>query len=128
MRFKGYTISVKILMIVLVLFTAQNVSAQKKMEPPDIKIEKNDTLKFYKKLKKAMYKRKFTKFMFHAIFVDPAPLKYEKKPLSDQQKKEDPNLKFSGSIIRSIEIIVLDPFGYSANDTNKTQVNPLQRT
>lgn len=112
----------------MILFCiASSALAQKKTKPINIKIEKNDTLKFYKKLKKVAYKRKFTKFVFHTIFVDPAPLKYEKKPLSDKQKQEDPNLKFSGSIIRSIEIIVLDPFGYSANDTTRTLVNPIQK-
>jgi hypothetical protein len=109
-----------IILLVFLLFAFTNSSAQ------DISYSKNDTLRFYKKLKKSAYKRKFTKFMFQVIFVDPAPLKYDKKPLSDKQKAKDPNLKYKGSVIRKIEIIVLDPFGYSANDTSRQIINPLQ--
>lgn len=117
----------KILILGFAFFTSFSASAQKERKPIHIKIEKNDTLGIYKKIKKVAYKYKFTKFVFHAIFVDPTPLKYEKKPLSDKQKQEDPNAKFAGSIIRSIEIMVLDPFGYSANDTSWRTVNPLQK-
>ena len=126
MRIKKGFVIIKLLFVGFAFFATFNVCAQKKRKPINIKIEKQDTLYIYKKIKKVAYKHKFTKFVFHAIFVDPAPLKYDKKPLSDKQKTEDPNLKFSRSIIRSIEIIVLDPFGYSANDTSKTIVNPFQ--
>ena len=124
---KRTTIILKVLIIGLALLITPAAFAQKKAEPDNFKVEKNDTLKFYKKLKKVAYRRKFTKFIFYALFVDPAPLKYEKKPLSDNQKRKDPNLKYAGSIIRKVEIIVLDPFGYSANDTNQTSINPLQK-
>ncbi len=127
MREKGIIKFLKLLPLVILFLFSVETSAQKK-KPIEIKIEKNDTLKFYKKIKKVAYKHRFTKFVFHAVFVDPAPLKYEKKPLSDNQKKKDPNLKFTGSIIRSIEIIVLDPFGYSANDTALALINPLQKS
>jgi len=107
-------------MLILVIGVIGNSLAQ------DSSYSKNDTLRFYKKLKKSAYKRKFTKFMFQVIFVDPAPLKYDKKPLSDKQKAKDPNIKYAGSVIRKVEIIVLDPFGYSANDTSLRAINPLQ--
>jgi hypothetical protein len=124
--YKGYISFCRLLSFLILFCFTNNSFAQKRNTPINIKIEKNDTLKFYKNIKKVAYKRKFTKFMFHAIFVDPAPLKYEKKPLSDKQKKEDPNLKYSGCIIRNIEIVVLDPFGYSVNDTSLALINPLQ--
>ncbi len=125
MKFSGYSIIIKLIIVLFAFFVTSSAKAQIR-KPIQIKIDKNDTLKFYKNIKKVAYKHKFTKFVFHAIFVDPAPLKYDKKPLSDKQKSYDPNLKFSGSIIRSIEVIVLDPFGYSANDTSRIFVNPLQ--
>ncbi len=125
MKFSGYSIIIKLIIVLFAFFVTSSAKAQIR-KPIQIKIDKNDTLKFYKNIKKVAYKHKFTKFVFHAIFVDPAPLKYDKKPLSDKQKSDDPNLKFSGSIIRSIEVIVLDPFGYSANDTSRIFVNPLQ--
>ena len=98
-------------------------SVAQKQEP----ISTNDTLKFYKKIKKASYKHKYTKLLYHAIFVDPAPRKYEEKPLSDQQKVEDPNVKYVGKYIREIAVMVYDPFGYSVNDTTRKITNPYQK-
>jgi hypothetical protein len=86
-----------------------------------------DTLRFYKKIKKIAYKTKPTKLLYHAIFVEPAPLRYEKKPLSDQQKVEDPNAKHTGKYIRQIYVQVYDPFGYSVNDTTGKITNPFQK-
>jgi hypothetical protein len=86
-----------------------------------------DTLAFYKKIKKVLCKRKATRLLYHAVFVDPAPQKYEEKPLSDKQKKEDPYLKYKGKIIRKINVHVYDPFGYSVNDTSKKVINIFQK-
>ncbi|MEO6901748.1 MAG: hypothetical protein ABI315_01175 [Bacteroidia bacterium] len=86
-----------------------------------------DTLKFYKNIRKAAYKHKFTKLLYHAIFVDPNPKSYEEKPLSDQQKAEDPNLKYKDKYIREIHVEVHDPFGYSVNDTVRRKINPFQK-
>jgi hypothetical protein len=92
------------------------------MPPPP-----RDTLKLYKKIKKIAYKHKATILLYHAIFVDPAPRKYEEKPLSDQQKVEDPNAKYAGKYIHNIYIQVYDPFGYSVNDTTRKITNPYQK-
>ena len=87
----------------------------------------NDTLSIYNKIKKRAYKHKTTTWLYHAIFVEPVPKKYEAKSLSDKQKKVDPYLKYEGKIIRKIEIVTYDPFGFSVNDTNKREINPLQK-
>jgi hypothetical protein len=87
----------------------------------------NDTLSIYKKIKKIADKHKITTLLYHAIFVEPVPKKYDAKPLSEKQKKVDPNLKYEGKIIRKIEIITYDPFGYSVNDTSRKVINPLQK-
>lgn len=86
-----------------------------------------DTLWLYKKIKKYAYKHRFTKELYHAVFVDPAPRKYEEKPLSDQQKVEDPNTPFVGKYIRAIYVQVFDPFGYSVNDTTSKITNRYQK-
>lgn len=121
--------SFKILKLSLILFFTLSVflAHGQKKRTIDIKNEKYDTLRVYKSIKQNAYKYKFTKFLFHAVFVDPSPLKYDKKPLSDKQTKKDVNSKYKGACIRSIEIIVLDPFGYTANDTVFGTTNPLQR-
>ncbi len=93
-------------------------------QPP----ERRDTLAVYKKIKKFAYKHKSTKFLFHAVFVDPAPQKYQKKPTTNKKKNVDPNLKYDGKIIRQIEVSVLDPFGNSVSDTLwQPEQNSLQK-
>jgi hypothetical protein len=87
----------------------------------------HDTLAVYKKIKKVTSKHKFTSLLYDAVFVDPAPQQYENKPLSDNQKKKDPNQKYEGEIIRTIDIKVLDPFGYSVSDTSKYAINSFQK-
>lgn len=87
----------------------------------------HDTLSIYKKIKKVTSKHKFTQLLYDAIFVDPAPQQYENKPLSDHQKEVDPNLKYEGKYIRNITVQVLDPFGYSISDTNKSAINTFQK-
>ncbi len=90
--------------------------------------ENKDTLAVYKKIKKFAYKHKSTKFLFHAVFVDPAPQHYEKKPALNKKRREDPNLKYEGKIIRRIDVSVLDPFGNSVNDTLwQPEQNSLQK-
>lgn len=111
----------------LVLLAFGNPLLAQKKRNLDIRQTRNDTLDIYRRIQKSAYKRRITKLLFQAVFVDPAPLKYEKKQLSDQQVQTDPNLKYTGRIIRSIEITVLDPFGYTANDTVFEPINPLQK-
>lgn len=112
---------VKLFLRKLILFTcimlfAEFATAQTK-----------DTLSIYKKIEKVAYRHKATILLYKAIFVEPVPKKYEKKSLSDKQKKTDPNLKYEGKIIRKIEIIIYDPFGYSVNDTTRKEINPFQK-
>lgn len=99
----------------LLLFTAAPLVAQN-----------HDTLAFYKRIKKKAYKHKFTKYLYHAVFVDPSPKRYERKPLSDKQYKENPYFNHKGKIIRKIYVNVYDPFGYAVNDTFRKDINKLQ--
>ena len=113
---KKIIILFKFFLLLLTVFHVANTSAQTR-----------DTLAVYKKIKKATSKNKFTRLLYDAVFVDPAPQQYENKPLSDQQKKEDPNLKYVGSTIRNIRVTVFDPFGYSVSDTTRQAINSFQK-
>ncbi|MDQ3049047.1 MAG: hypothetical protein M3R27_15970 [Bacteroidota bacterium] len=119
-RFWFFTI--KLLLLVFILMQCKPLSAQNKDS-----VSSKDTLDIYKKIRRAAYKRKATILLYHAIFVDQAPKKYEEKPLSDKQKTKDPNLKYQGKQIANIYIQVFDPFGYSVNDTLKKGTNPYQK-
>lgn len=86
-----------------------------------------DSLAIYKKIKKGAYHYKFTRFLFHAVFVDPYPIVYKKKKLSDKQRKQIKNSDENGKIIRHISVEVYDPFGYSVNDTALININSIQK-
>ncbi len=105
------------LLLCLILFSFAGLHAQER-----------DTLNIYKKIKRSASKHKVSKLLYEAIFVEPIRQQYEKKPLSNEQKKRDPNAKYVGKIIRTITIIVYNPFGYSVNDTFTRNTNKLQRT
>lgn len=109
-------LSLKLILFIFLCLFAKFALAQTK-----------DTLTIYKKIEKIAYKHRATTLLYQAIFVETAPPQYENKPLSDKQKKTDPNLKYEGKIIREIEIIIYDPFGYSVNDTTIKEINPLQK-
>ncbi len=86
-----------------------------------------DTLVVYKRIRNTAIKHKFTWFLYRSIFIEPAPVQYEKKPLSDQQKLSNPYQQFNGKIIRKITIKTLDPFGFSVLDSIQNSVNTLQK-
>ncbi len=86
-----------------------------------------DSLKFYKKIKKAAYKHKLTARAYDAVFVEPKPIEYPKHPGSKEEKIVNPYLKYEKKIIRNINIRVLDPFGYSVTDSVPKKTNSLER-
>lgn len=89
-----------------------------------------DTLQLYLKIKKAAYRHRFTTFLYHSIFVDPAPVKplpQDTKVRSDDAKESNPYAPLEGQVIRSIEIQVLDPFGHSITDSSVKVSNPFQK-
>lgn len=73
---------------------------------------KKDSLEVYKDLQSYSKKYKFTKFVHKLIF----------KPINSKQKRRKKVIGqnyqvFEGKIIRKINIVTLDPFGYSEIDT-----------
>ena len=89
--------------------------------------QKQDSIQLYKKIKKIAYKHKFTKWAYETTFVDPEPIEYPIKPTSNSKKNVNPYLKYSGCLIRSVHIIVYDPFGHSVMDTVPRKINSLQK-
>ncbi len=78
--------------------------------------QKKDSADIYKKIRDAAYKRTFTTWMYHAVFVDPAPIEYPVEP-AVKQKNVNPYLKHKDRIIRNINITVYNPFGHKVQDT-----------
>jgi hypothetical protein len=86
---------------------------------------KPDSSKVYRNIETYSKKNKFTTFMYGLVFKPIATIKIKKrhpKPL------QPPYGNFEGKIIRKINIITLDPFGYSIHDTAVMPKNILLKT
>ena len=81
-----------------------------------------DTSHLYTNIKNYSKKNKFTRLMHKLVFRSPV---LQKKETKEIQKNYD---KFEGKIIRNINIVTLDPFGYSEIDTLKKPKNWGERT
>ncbi len=81
---------------------------------------KRDSTKLYKTIESFSGRSKFTKFMYHMVFKPATSVKKKKVYKKLIQK---PYKTFEGKIIRNIDIITLDPFGYSAIDTTVAKRN-----
>jgi hypothetical protein len=87
-------------------------------------IRKKDTTNVYVKLEDYSKKRKTTKFLHRLIFKST-----NKKPSVSTQKVKKQNLtSFEGMIIRQVNILSHDPFGYSFNDSTDTANSWLEKT
>ncbi len=78
--------------------------------------QKKDSSDIYEKIRDAAYKRTFTTWIYHAVFVDPAPIEYPVEP-AVKQKNVNPYLKHKNRIIKNIKITVYNPFGHKVQDT-----------
>jgi hypothetical protein len=76
---------------------------------------KTDTTHLYENIESFSERSKFTMFMHRLIFKPVAPSSKKKKVYKKLIQK--PYSTFEGKIIRNIDIVTLDPFGYSAIDT-----------
>jgi len=86
----------------------------------------NDSLHFYKKIKKVAFKYGFTRWAYNAVFVDPEPIEYPITPTHKEKKQINPYLKYDKKIIRRIVITVLDPFGHTINDTTVGKIDKIK--
>lgn len=89
-------------------------------------IAQKDSTHLYENIETYAERTRFTKFMFRLFFkpVSPAPVQ---KALN-KRLIQKPYSFFEGKIIRKIDIITLDPFGYSIGDTITASLNFLSKT
>jgi len=85
-------------------------------------VPKKDSSKTYKNIQTYSKKHKFTKFV-HKLIFKPINSKKQKKKIIVHQNYRT----FEGKIIRKINIITLDPFGYSEIDTIKKPRNWVEK-
>ncbi len=88
--------------------------------------QEKDSTDLYKKIKAAASKRKFTRLLYDAVFVEPKAQAYP-LPASGGEKMVNPYITHEGKIIRRISITSYDPFGYSVADTVPRAVKPMER-
>ena len=75
---------------------------------------KKDTTKIYKDIESYSKRNKFNTFMYRLIFKPITVIsKKEVKKKSYKKLIQKPYITFQGKIIRKINIVTLDPFGYS---------------
>ncbi len=88
---------------------------------------KADSAKIYKDIEEYSKKRKTTNFIYQLFFK---PIQTESAPANKKKNKKakpKPYSYFEGKIIRSIAVDVLDPFGFSLDDTVFVRQNFLYR-
>lgn len=94
--------------------------AMSQVTPPPAATAK-DSAAFYKKIEKYSKKRRFTSFVHGLIFEPLTP-----KTIKARHKTQTQKYKlFQGKIVRKINIVTLDPFGYSEADSTKTPQQSL---
>ena len=87
----------------------------------------DDSTALYRKIHDYSQKRKVTRWIYEAIFVEPQS--GEKAPApKTPPRRVNPSDRYAGKIVRSIQVTVTDPFGYSVDDTAKAPVAWVQRT
>lgn len=111
----------KILIFILLCFCCQSICAQADKTIKD-KPQKKDSTEIYTRIKNYSKKNKFTQTLHKLLFRN-----------KKTKKKEEPlvqtdTLKYDGKIIRRINIVTLDPFGYSVADTIMAPDNWSERT
>lgn len=84
---------------------------------------KKDSAAIYKKIEKYSKKRKWTSFMHGLIFEPLTPKKLKARRKAQTRRFKD----YQGKIVRKIDIVTLDPFGYSETDTTQKPQKRLAR-
>ncbi len=79
--------------------------------------EKTDSAKLYRKIQSFSDKRQFTKFLYRLVF---RPIRSEEteQPAKTEVKKKY-YTEYEGKVIRKIDIVTVDPFGYDVHDTTR---------
>jgi len=85
-------------------------------------VPKKDSLEVYKDIQTYSKKHKFTKFVHKLVFRPVNPKQKRRKKVVRQNYQA-----FEGKIIRNINIVTLDPFGYSEIDSTKKPRNWVEK-
>jgi len=90
---------------------------------------KTDSTHLYKNIESYSERSKFTRFMYRLIFKPVVPDSKVGAVKKKVYKKliQKPYSTFEGKIIRNIDVVTLDPFGYSAIDTTVRKQNFLSK-
>lgn len=108
--------------LLLLICCCQPVLAQEKNKNQKPK----DSARVYEKIQEYSKKRKFTKFL-HGLIFEPIKTRHETKRAN---RKKVPKINYSqyeGKIIRKINVVTLDPFGYSEKDASAKPQNYLSK-
>jgi hypothetical protein len=89
-------------------------------------ITQKDSTRLYENIETYSEKSGFTQFMFRMFFKPVAPVPAQK--ILNKRLIQKPYSSFEGKIIRQINIVTLDPFGYSIGDTISASLNFLSQT
>ncbi|WP_316632559.1 hypothetical protein [uncultured Flavobacterium sp.] len=104
----------KIIIFILLCFCLQSTYAQ-------VIKQKKDSTEIYNRIRNYSKKNKFTQSLHNLFFKANKPRKKEELLAVD-------TTNFNGKIIRKINIVTLDPFGYSVTDTTREPRNWGERT
>ena len=90
---------------------------------------KKDSTTLYKNIESYSKRSKFTSFGYRLIFKPGASISKKREIKKGSYKKliQKPYSTFEGKIIRRIDIVTLDPFGYSVTDTTQAVQNFLYK-
>jgi len=112
----------KLFYILLFTFISLNEFALAQNNP-----DKADSSKVYKEIEAFSKKRKLTKLIYSFIFRPVTTSSSIKKKIN-KYRLPKPYSAFEGKIIRQINIVSLDPFGYSISDTSMHFQNFVSNT
>ena len=105
----------KLLLFLLIFLSLQTAFSQENKS-------KKDSSEVYRNIQTYSKKHKFTNFVHKLVFRPIYPKKKEKKKVVKQNYQQ-----FEGKIIRNINIVTLDPFGYSEIDSTKKPRNWVEK-
>lgn len=98
-------------------------------QDPNVQQDKKDSARFYRTIQTFSYKHRFTKAVYRLFF---RPVREDKPGLPPvavaSQVKPNYFKQYEGKVIRDIDIVTLDPFGYDVKDTAVHPENFLQRS
>jgi len=105
----------RLLSVIIVVLACTNISSAQE-----------DSTALYRKIHDYSQKRKVTRWIYEAIFAQPD---FNRKPPAPKtpSRRVNPVERYRGKIVRSIQITVTDPFGYSVDDTTKAPVAWIQK-